>query len=63
MPRPTPETERPPADTPRVERRRRYAPPRLEVVRALQEVVLGSSPGAGDSGGGIITEFPPGGGP
>jgi hypothetical protein len=47
----------------RVAKRRRYEAPRLEVVRTLHQVVLGSSPGFGDSGAGSGPEFPPGGGP
>jgi hypothetical protein len=44
-------------------RRRPYVAPRLEAVAFLQQVVLGSSPGAGDSGAGMFTEFGPGGPP
>jgi len=39
--------------------RRPYAPPRIEVVNALQAVVLGGSPGGGDSGAGMGTEIFP----
>lgn len=61
MPRNRDETRHTAPDGREQEARRPYAPPKLEVVRSLQEVVLGSSPGAGDSGGGSFTEFPPGG--
>jgi hypothetical protein len=40
--------------------RKPYVRPRVEVVRALQAVVLGGSPAAGDSGAGTFTEKPPG---
>jgi len=43
--------------------RRPYIKPRVEVVRALQAVVLGGSPGVADSGAGMGSEFPPSGGP
>lgn len=52
---------RPPADDRRpADARRPYTAPRLERVDALQQVVLGSSPGFGDSGAGSGPELPPG---
>jgi hypothetical protein len=51
---------RPPAEAPETRSRRRYTPPRVDVIRTLDAVVLGGSPAAGDSGAGVLTEKPPG---
>jgi hypothetical protein len=43
-----------------VKPRKPYLKPRLEELGDLRSITLGGSPGAGDSGGGISTEFPTG---
>jgi len=40
--------------------RKAYTPPKLELVGDVFDLVLGGSPGTGDSGPGFFTHLPPG---
>ena len=40
--------------------RKPYRKPQLEELGDLRTLTLGGSPGTGDSGGGMFSEFPPG---
>ena len=48
------------AAEPKVTARRPYSAPVLEGLGDIRDLTMGGSPGTGDSGAGVYTEFPPG---